>query len=227
MSVFSFTSINIDTYKPVNSFLKNDKILVYDKNGLLYNEYSSIKQASSALGLTEHQLRWYRNRTNHFVYCPIPNLELLILDEILSSSQIPLSYQNKFPLISGIDLYLIPEGFIYAYLEDKTTLFEVFNSASEFTSIYNLNPWQAYRYINKEKTIAIFEGASISFIYLCTNPNYRKKLLDIQDKRNWPVVSIDTFQKGKIRYHDNSKSARKDLSNLLGIFELKPTLLQE
>lgn len=220
---FSFTSINIDTYKPANSFLKNHKISVYDKNGFIYNEHSSIKQASSALGLTEHQLRWNRNRTDHFVYCPIPNLKLLIIDDILSSSQIPLSYHSKLPQISGIDLDLIPEGFIYAYLEDKTTLLEVFNSASEFASIYNLNPWQAYRYLNKEKPIAVFEGTSISFIYLCTSPIYRKKLLDIQDKRNWPVVSIDTFQKDEIRYHDNPKSARKELSNLLGIFELKPT----
>jgi hypothetical protein len=62
------------------------------------------------------------------------------------------SFEKLVPII-GINLAEIPEGFIYAYLDDKETLFGVFRSASEFALANNLNPWQAYRYINKDKQI--------------------------------------------------------------------------
>jgi hypothetical protein len=60
-------------------------------------------------------------------------------------------------------------------------------------------------------------------LYLCCNPLYRKKLLEKQDKKNWPVVSIDTLNNNEIRYHDNPQKAREELSNLLGIKNLKPS----
>lgn len=60
-------------------------------------------------------------------------------------------------------------------------------------------------------------------VYLCCNPVYRQTMLDIQDKRNWPVVSIDTKDKDLVRYHDNPGAARVELSALVGITELKPT----
>lgn len=44
---------------------------------------------------------------------------------------------------------------IYAYLDDKKTLYGVFNTASEFALSHGLNPWQAYRYINKERAIPL------------------------------------------------------------------------
>jgi hypothetical protein len=35
-----------------------------------------------------------------------------------------------------------------------------------------LNPWQAYRYINKERAISIEIEVDTLFIYLCCNPMY-------------------------------------------------------
>ena len=66
----------------------------------------------------------------------------------------------------------------YAYLDDKITLYEVYKSASDFAAVNNLNPWQAYRYINKERAIPINEGTQL--IYLCCNPIYHKNMLDIK-----------------------------------------------
>jgi hypothetical protein len=48
--------------------------------------------------------------------------------------------------------------------------------------------------------------------------------LEKQDKKNWPVISIDTLNNNEIRYHDNPKKAREELSKLLGINKLKPSL---
>ena len=41
--------------------------------------------------------------------------------------------------------------------------------------------------------------------------------MDIQDKHNWPVVSIDTKDNDFVRYHDNPSAARVELSALVGI----------
>lgn len=146
------------------------------------------------MGLTEYEIRWNRNRDNHFIYCTKPGIELRILDTTLqiTSSEAPLSsFKNLVP-ITGINLNNIPMDVIYAYLDDKKTLYGVFKNASEFALYHDLNPWQAYRYINKERAISIEIEVDTLFIYLCCNPMYLKKIFDIQSKKNWPVVSIDT-----------------------------------
>lgn len=145
------------------------------------------------------------------------------MDETLvaNSSSTPLSSHLKLVPINGINLEEMEVGVIYAYLDDKETLYGVFNSASHFAEANYLNPWQAYRYINKEKAIPIADG--LLSVYLCCNPLYRQNLLDNQDKRNWGVVSIDTQDNNFVRFHDNPNAARIELSALVGIIDLKPS----
>lgn len=142
------------------------------------------------MGLTEYEIRWNRNRDNHFIYCPKPGIE--ILDTILqiTSSEAPLSsFKNLVP-ITGINLNNIPMDVIYTYLDNNKTLYGVFNNASEFALYHGLNPWKAYRYINKERDIPIEIEVDTLFIYFCCNPMYL--IFDIHSKKNWLVVSIDT-----------------------------------
>ena len=97
------------------------------------------------------------------------------------SVSVPLSSHKKLTPITGINLESIPIGDIYAYLDDKETLFDIYKSASHFASIHKISPWQAYRYINLERLIPISDG--ILSVYLCCNPIYRQTLLDNQDKK--------------------------------------------
>ena len=217
---YTFGSVNIENYSRA-SYLNSHSITVYDKEGNIFNEYPSINKAKAALGLNEFKIRWNRNRLNHFVLCPIPNLELKIVDNTLNDISVPISSHKKIIPITGINLESIPIGSIYAFLEDKETIFDIYISATQFATIHNLNPWQAYRYINLEKLISLSDG--LLSVYLCCNPIYRKTLLDIQDKKNWPVVSIDTLNNNLIRYHNNPKSCRIELSTLLGITDLTPS----
>jgi len=222
---YSFVNIDIINYKPTKSKLKSHIIYAYDKKGILFNEYASINQAKFALGLTEYEIRWNRNRYNHFIYCPKPGIDLRILDTTLqiTSYEAPLSsFKNLVP-ITGINLNNIPMDVIYAYLDDKKTLYGVFNTASEFALSHGLNPWQAYRYINKERAIPIEIEIDTLFIYLCCNPIYLKNIFDIHSKKCWPVVSIDTAENNLVRFHDNPNAARIELSALLGITNLKST----
>lgn len=53
---YTFVSIDIENYNPTFS-LKSHSISVYDKEGNLFNEYSSINRAKSALGLNEYDIR--------------------------------------------------------------------------------------------------------------------------------------------------------------------------
>lgn len=187
---YTFGSIDIETYNP-KIWSKSHFISVYDKEGKLYNKYSSINKAKIALGLTDFDIHWHRNRENHFLLCPNPNLELKIVDETLKSisTSAPLSSFQKLIPITGINLDEIPYGLIYVYLDDKETLYEIFNSSSEFASALNINPWQAYRYINlvRRRAIPIKKGALS--VFLCSNPAYRKNIIDSQDKKNWPVAA--------------------------------------
>lgn len=60
-------------------------------------------------------------------------------------------------------------------------------------------------------------------MYLGCNPVYRKELLDNKNNKYWPVVSIDTLNNNEVRYHDTPNKAREELSQLLGITNLKPS----
>lgn len=221
---YTFGSINIETYNP-KIWSNSHFISVYDKEGKLYNKYSSINKAKIALGLTEFEIHWLRsrNRENHFLLCPNPNLELRIVDETLKSisTSAPLSSFQKLIPITGINLDEIPYGLIYVYLDDKETLYEIFNSSSEFASAHNINPWQAYRYINLVRRRAIPIKKGVLSVFLCSNPTYRKNIIDSQDKKNWPVVSIDTLNNNLIRYHENPNAARLELSALEGVTDIK------
>lgn len=48
-------------------------------------------------------------------------------------------------------------------------------------------------------------------------------MLDNQNKSTWPVVSIDTEDNDFVRFHENPAEARLTLSNLVGIYDLKPS----
>ena len=224
---FTFSSINISNYTTPQNKFKSHSISVYDKNGNLFNSYESINQAKIALGITDSVIRWSRNRTNYLIYCPKPDMELLIRDETLNelTTNVPLSHHQKLANITDDFLNNLASDLLYVYLEDRKTIYGTFKTASEFAKLHNLNPWQAYRYVNKEYLINIKDPNTdnIVSVYLFANPSYLKTLLDIQDKQNWPVVSIDTAEKDFVRYHDNPNQAREELSALIGEFELKPT----
>jgi len=53
---YTFVSIDIENYNPALG-LKSHSISVYDKEGNLFNEYSSINRAKTALGLNEYDIR--------------------------------------------------------------------------------------------------------------------------------------------------------------------------
>lgn len=128
------------------------------------------------------------------MYCPKLRIELIICDSTLQISyyEAPLSSFKNVVSIKDINLNNIPMNVIYAYLEDKKTLYGIFNTASEFALSHGLNPWQAYKYINKARRGAIPIEIEVDtlFIYLCCNPIYLKNIFDIHSKQYWPVVSL-------------------------------------
>jgi hypothetical protein len=232
---FSFSGINIETYQP-SIWDSSHPITVYNESGEIYNRYSSINKASVALGVPKFTITYHRNIDNRFIYCSNPKLLLRIVDETFSSiSKLsPISSHLKLNEVKGIDLSNIPENEIQARLVDsKDLIFETFSSASEFAKKYGLNPWQAYRYLNLDRPICLnssfnenkeesFNDTNI-FVFLCCNPVHKKKLMENRDKKNWPVVSVDTLNNNKIRFHETPSSARSELSELVGKTDLKPT----
>lgn len=224
---FTFSSIDLNNYTPPQNKFQSHSISVYDKNGNLFNNYESINQATKALGIKDHNIRWSRNRENYYIYCPKPGLELKIIDGTLNelTTNVPLSHHHNLINLTDDFLNNLDAGLLYVYFEDKKTIYGTFKTASEFAKLHNLNPWQAYRYINKEFLVNITDPATddVLSVYLLANPSHLKTLADIQDKKDWPVVSIDTAENNFVRYHENPNQAREELSALVGEFELKPT----
>ena len=70
---YTFVSIDIENYNPTFS-LKSHSISVYDKEGNLFNEYSSINRAKSALGLNEYDI----------LACAETEIDLIILFFVLN-----------------------------------------------------------------------------------------------------------------------------------------------
>ena len=218
---FTFPNVNIDTYTP-NALDRAHPISVFTSDGQLYNKYESINIAKRALGISEQSLIWARNRADYLIYCPNPGQELRIFDHVINDVlQAPLNSHQKLMPISGVSLDTIPMGEIHAILDNKSDLYGVYDSCTQFAQDHDINSWQAYRYLNLNKSIPILGGSIL--VYLCCNPAYRQQMLDVQDKRTWPVVSIDTKQDNLVRYHDNPAAARIELSHLVGITDLKPT----
>lgn len=93
----------------------------------MFNRYRSINHICQVLGLTEHQIRWFRNRIDTFLKITKLNLELRIVDETVVNltTKVPLSSHLKLVDIMGINLKAIPMNVLYAYLDDKQTIYRV------------------------------------------------------------------------------------------------------
>ena len=74
---YTFGSIDIHNYNPL-AWGKSHTISVYDEEGKLFNEYPSLNKAKSALGLSEFEIRWHRNRENHFIFISKFNIIVLL-----------------------------------------------------------------------------------------------------------------------------------------------------
>jgi hypothetical protein len=236
---FTFSNININTYSP-SVWDKSHPIIAYTESEKVFNQYSSINRASIALGVTKSIITYNRNIKDRYIYCSIPKLRLRFVDEVINeiNKSSPLSSHQKLTEVTGIDLNSIPKNEIQARLADsKDIILDTFSSASEFARNYGLNPWH-YRYINLDRPIcidldslrsnsfklenpALGEESTKLFVYLCCNPDYRQNVLENKNKKSWPVVSIDTLNNNEVRFHDNPNKARLELSNLMGITDLK------
>lgn len=177
---FSFPSVDIESYNPYRDD-RSHPITAYTIDGEVYNEYSSIRTARRALGISEGVLTNARNRIDYFINCPTPNKLLRIFDHTINSELgIPLSSHKNILPISGIEIKDIPFGKIHAIFSNKSDLYGEYVSCGQFAKDHGLNDWQAYRYLNLERPIPI-SGGLIS-VFLCCNPDYRQYLLDVQNK---------------------------------------------
>jgi hypothetical protein len=186
----SFTSnVDISKWTPGED-LRAHPIEAYTKSGELFIAFPSIFAASRALGINEISVTSNRN-IDYYIYCPGVDKTLRFGDPVIVKpidARTP-SMHLRLSDVTSINLNGIRKGVVTAIFSDKITVYGEYASAAEFAAEHNLNSWQAYRYINKEWPIMIAEDEGV---YLCVHPETRAEMLDTQDKKNRPVVAIDT-----------------------------------
>lgn len=137
---FTFPNIDIESYTP-NALDKAHPISVYTKDGELFNKYDSINIAKRALGVSEIKLTWlvWRNRTDYFLNSPKTKKDLRVFDHVLNTVvNTPENSHQKLLPISGEALESIPSGEVHAIIDNKSDLYGVYSSCSQFAIIRTL-----------------------------------------------------------------------------------------
>lgn len=96
-------------------------------------EYSSKNSAALALGIPKTTFERYINLKNHLVYSPVLERDVFLIDPSKPLSENSPIYSNTEDIlpITGIDLYELEQGKLFALLLDKKTIFGVYDNPSK------------------------------------------------------------------------------------------------
>ena len=135
-------------------------------------EYPSKNRAAHALGIPKTTFDRYVNLKNHSVYSPVLDMDIFIIDssEPLSEGSPVFSDNNDLMPITGIDLYELEKGKLFALLLDKKTIFGVYPNSSQAAKSLDGKSDSKYirRYINLERPVLV--GPDREPVYFVMNP---------------------------------------------------------
>lgn len=141
-------------------------------------EYPSKNRAAHALGIPKTTFDRYVNLKNHSVYSPVLDMDIFIIDSSEPLSEASPVFSNNIDLmpITGIDLYELEKGKLFAFLLDKKTIFGVYPNASQAAKSLDGKSDNKYinRYINLERPVLV--GPDREPVYFVMNPEWKSDL---------------------------------------------------
>jgi len=120
--------------------------------------FSSTKEASTCLGIPRTSLNRYTNLQNFPLYSPNLGYKVFIVDpnKPIKDTK-PLLFKADERHICGIDMDSLKKGVLYAFLQDKKTIFGEFKSTHDAALKLDNKKSRHYisRYVNKERLVKV------------------------------------------------------------------------
>lgn len=137
--------------------------------------YSSKNRAAVALGISNTTLNRYINLQNHSVYSSVLDMKVFLIDPTKPLTQDSPNYSNQDSIspISGVDLYAIEKGKLFALHLDKQTVYGVYDKASHAALSLDGRSDKKYilRYINLEYPVIV--GPNRDSVFFVMNPEWK------------------------------------------------------
>ena len=146
-------------------------------NSLLM-KFSSKNRAAVSLGIPNTTLDRYINLKNFTVYSPVLDMDVYLIDPFMPLSEDYPSYTKTDGMlpITGVDLYALVKGKLFALLLDKKSLFGVYDNPSQAAKSLDGKSDSRYisRYINIERPVVV--GQDKVSVYFVMNPDWKSDL---------------------------------------------------
>jgi len=169
--VFPFSNRDISAYQKYDSS-KPIEVRGGDNSQFLM-KFSSKNRAAIALGIPNTTLDRYINLKNFTIYSPVLEMDVYLIDPSKPLSEDSPSYTTTDGVltITGVDLYALLKGKLFALLLDKKSLFGVYDNPSQAAKSLDGKSDSRYisRYINLERPVVV--GQDKTSVYFVMNPN--------------------------------------------------------
>jgi hypothetical protein len=169
--VFPFSNRDISAYQKYDSS-KPIEVIGGDNSQFLM-KFTSKNRAAIALGIPKTSLDRYINLKNFTIYSPVLEMDVYLIDSSKPLSEDSPSYTTTDGVltITGVDLYALPKGKLFALLLDKKSLFGVYDNPTQAAKSLDGKSDSRYisRYINLERPVVV--GQDKTSVYFVMNPN--------------------------------------------------------
>lgn len=136
-------------------------------------KFSSKNRAAVSLGIPKTTLDRYINLKNFTIYSPVLEMDVYLIDPSKPLSEDSPSYTTTDGVmtITGVDLYALAKGKLFALSLDKKSLFGIYDNPSKAAMSLDGRSDSRYisRYINLERPVAV--GEDKTPVYFIMNPD--------------------------------------------------------
>lgn len=185
-------------------------------------KFSSKNRAAVSLGIPKTTLDRYINLKNFTIYSPVLDMDVYLVDPSKPLSEDSPSYTTTDGVvdITGVDLYGLPKGKLFALLLDKKSVFGVYDNPSQAAKILDNKSDSRYisRYVNLERPVAV--GQDRTHVYFVMNPEWKSDIIGRmsarpserkKSSRSRSIVLVDVLNQSALVFNTVS-----DMSRYLG-----------
>jgi hypothetical protein len=169
--IFPFSNFGKSAYL-TNDGSKPVEVRVGDNTQALM-KFSSKNSAAVSLGIPKTTFDRYINLQNFTVYSPVLDMDVYLIDPSMPLSEDSPSYASTDGVmaITGVDLYALEKGKLFALLLDKKSIYGVYDNPRQAAKNLDGKSDSRYisRYINLERPVAV--GQDRIHVYFVMNPD--------------------------------------------------------
>lgn len=211
-----------DDLKVIENLNKGITLRVKDENNKFTTTFDSINETGNFLGVPITTLKRYINLINYLIFSPTLNKKVFIFDgtKPLTKDKPNFPKTTTYNDITGIDLYSLEKGFLYAFFVDKVTILGKFSSPGEAAKILDNKKESRYirRYINLDRLVLV--GPDRTAVYFVMHPDWFKNIKDRGKIRILAVKSLNHKSIVLLDTDNNESVLFSTVGDLLGYLNL-------